>query len=650
MVIWGVLMEQGKKGEGLVGWIHCQQGNYLGCLLRKCLDTSITGKLSGFLIVSLVGICMLIVINAFTLNRIQKLNHKIFSVNIPQYKVSQFILRSINGFKISLMHIMDEGDLQPQDFNVVANRQRLEEMQRMVRALKSGGSIMDVARVSQNTLDMITIDPSAAGENLAIVNRIEADYSTLARSFDRLVEVKLAAFAARGGEDEALDEVLANLERLHASVTALAVEINKRNGAVFAESSMLIAKSQSRSVLIGVVVAVLLVVGSILYIILIVVPLKSVTEKISAISSGDSAQHERIDVKTHDEIGLLAQHLNVLIDNIFSINTFKAVIEEEESTSEVNQRLATLICDRYYLNKMFIYETTSTKNNMRVAFSYDPKDVCSTQILDDSNFCRAKRTGHSVSSIQFPAICRVFPHADHLEHHCIPMLANGRVVGVVQFLCDKTADAEQRANFEERVRRASRYIREATPVIEAKRFASALQETTLKDPMTDLYNRRFLETYTDTLVASTLRRRGKVGILMCDMDFFKEVNDNHGHEAGDIVIVKTAEVLKSCVRASDMVIRYGGEEFLILLIDIKSREDIEELAERIRASMESTTITIPDGVLKKTISIGYSEFPDDTEGFWECIKYADVALYRAKSEGRNRVVSFTKEMWDRADY
>ncbi|NOQ45650.1 MAG: diguanylate cyclase [Desulfobulbaceae bacterium] len=199
-------------------------------------------------------------------------------------------------------------------------------------------------------------------------------------------------------------------------------------------------------------------------------------------------------------------------------------------------------------------------------------------------------------------------------------------------------------------KRASRYIKEATPVIEAKRFSSALHESSLRDPMTNLYNRRFLESYTDTLTASTLRRGTKVGILMCDMDFFKQVNDTYGHETGDVVLIKTAEVLQSCVRASDMVIRYGGEEFIVLLIDVKSRQDIIDLAERIRTAMEGTVINVPDGTLKKTMSIGLSEFPGDSDGFWEAIKYADVALYRAKEDGRNRVVSFIPEMWKQDKY
>ncbi|MDH3393014.1 MAG: GGDEF domain-containing protein, partial [Desulfobulbaceae bacterium] len=128
-------------------------------------------------------------------------------------------------------------------------------------------------------------------------------------------------------------------------------------------------------------------------------------------------------------------------------------------------------------------------------------------------------------------------------------------------------------------------------------------------------------------------------------------NDTHGHEAGDAVIIKIAEIIKSCVRASDMVIRFGGEEFLVLLIDIKGREEVCELAERVRQTMELTTIKLPDGgTLKKTVSIGYCEYPTDTEGFWEAIKFADVALYKAKDEGRNRARCFSPDMWTQDTY
>jgi len=431
----------------------------------------------------------------------------------------------------------------------------------------------------------------------------------------------------------------------------MTVAVNKRHGGQFQELETIINASMTRSLWIGAAIAAVLTVATMLYILIIVVPLRSILKKIKFIAKGEGDRDQRIEVKSNDEVGQLAHQLNTLVDNIFSLNSFKAIIEEEESTTEVNQRLAALLKERHRLDKIFIYELSGNKNRMTVAFASQIDDVCSPEILEDANFCRAKRTGHDISSLEFPHICKQFPHKDRLEHHCIPMIANGRVVGVVQFLHPKDSSPESRENFEHMVKRAARYIKEATPVIEAKRFASALHETTMRDPMTDLYNRRFLESYTDTLVASTMRRKTKVGILMCDMDFFKEVNDTYGHETGDIVLIKTADVLKSCVRASDMVIRYGGEEFIVLLIDVKSREEIMDLAERIRKKMEETVINVPDGSLQKTVSIGASEFPgDSSSGFWEAIKYADVALYRAKDEGRNRVVLFTSEMWKEDKY
>ena len=118
-----------------------------------------------------------------------------------------------------------------------------------------------------------------------------------------------------------------------------------------------------------------------------------------------------------------------------------------------------------------------------------------------------------------------------------------------------------------------------------------------------------------------------------------------GHDAGDVVLKALAGVLKSAVRASDMVIRFGGEEFLIVLQETDS-ESAMKVAENIRAAVEDLKVQIAGAVLQKTISIGLAMFPEDSETFWQTVKFADVALYRAKEEGRNRVVRFTSSMWE----
>ncbi|MFH2124747.1 MAG: diguanylate cyclase [Pseudomonadota bacterium] len=629
--------------------ITCSSDTLLGCFLQKCLDTGITGKLIGMLVVSLLGFALLIFFNAISLQKIADRNHIIRDIAIPQYKVSQYILRNINGFKISLIYTLNTSQLQADDRNILANEQRLVDLKTMINALKNGGPVLDVAKVANKTLDVFTVQKTDDPDMNALTSSLEQESHLLEQAFHALTRCLIDQCPAEK-QDTLLADLTVSLNKVYDLVITMAVENNKQRAEQFNELNDIISASTSRSFLIGIGIAVVLTVATLLYILVIATPLRDILKKITYIAKGESDRCQHITVKSNDEVGQLAHQLNIMVDNTFSLNTFKAIIEEEESTTEVNQRLAHLLCDRYHLDKLYIYEITGTKNNMSVAYASNFDNVCSPEIFDDANFCRAKRTGHDISSLEFPEICKKFPHGDRFEHHCIPMMANGKVVGVVQLLLERGSSDEERKKFEYLVKRATRYIKEATPVIEAKRFASALQETTLRDPMTDLYNRRFLETYSDTLVASTIRRATRVGILMCDMDFFKEVNDTYGHETGDVVLIKTAEVLKSCVRASDLVIRYGGEEFVVLLIDVKTSQDVLDLAERIRSTMELTVINVPDGTLKKTLSIGTSEFPGDTEGFWEAIKFADVALYRAKNEGRNRVVRFLPDMWEQEKY
>jgi diguanylate cyclase (GGDEF)-like protein len=182
-------------------------------------------------------------------------------------------------------------------------------------------------------------------------------------------------------------------------------------------------------------------------------------------------------------------------------------------------------------------------------------------------------------------------------------------------------------------------------VLEAKRLMEHLRENALRDPLTGLYNRRFLEEYASTLVAGCQRRKCQFAVLMLDLDFFKQVNDTHGHEAGDKVIKTLADILARNVRSADIAVRYGGEEFLVVLMDCGA-EGALQVAEKIRAETEATKIPLPTGMLQKTISIGVAVYPEDADTFWQVVKFADVALYKAKETGRNKVVRFVAEMWD----
>jgi diguanylate cyclase (GGDEF)-like protein len=171
-----------------------------------------------------------------------------------------------------------------------------------------------------------------------------------------------------------------------------------------------------------------------------------------------------------------------------------------------------------------------------------------------------------------------------------------------------------------------------------------LAEASLRDPVTGLHSRRYLLEFADKFVAGALRRRTNIAVVMCDLDHFKEVNDTYGHDAGDGVLKQAAALISRAVRASDVVIRFGGEEFLVLLPDVSNGAALC-VADKVREKIHAARLELPDGgVVALTISAGVSEFPADGDDLSRCIKYADVALYQAKALGRNRTVRFTSDL------
>ena len=179
-----------------------------------------------------------------------------------------------------------------------------------------------------------------------------------------------------------------------------------------------------------------------------------------------------------------------------------------------------------------------------------------------------------------------------------------------------------------------------------------MADLALRDNLTQLRNRRAMTEFMLLETEQVLRSwRGEamgkapssLGILMIDMDHFKAVNDTHGHIAGDAVLVQLAGVLSDVVRKPDLVVRWGGEEFIVVARET-DRTPPSRLAERIRACVEEHDFRLPSGeVIRRTCSVGYALFPFSTAHpdrlAWEqVIAVADAALYRAKTKGRNRTV------------
>jgi diguanylate cyclase (GGDEF)-like protein len=157
------------------------------------------------------------------------------------------------------------------------------------------------------------------------------------------------------------------------------------------------------------------------------------------------------------------------------------------------------------------------------------------------------------------------------------------------------------------------------------------------DGLTDLYNRRHFMELIAGEVARAKRYKSSLSVVMIDLDHFKEINDEHGHLAGDKVLASVAGGLAGCVRDTDFVARYGGEEF-VLLLPSTGPDGARELAERAREVVSRMRIPVDDGELSVTASMGIASFPEDVEADVDAlVGAADDALYRAKDGGRNRV-------------
>ncbi len=165
-------------------------------------------------------------------------------------------------------------------------------------------------------------------------------------------------------------------------------------------------------------------------------------------------------------------------------------------------------------------------------------------------------------------------------------------------------------------------------------------ELAVTDPLTGLYNRRYMETHADSLVERAAARGKPLTVLIIDIDHFKAVNDTHGHDAGDDVLREFSDRLRSCIRGIDLACRYGGEEFVVVMPDTDLGV-ASKVAERIRRRVAAEPFPIERGSrnVEVTISIGLAGRIGPQDKAALIMKRADAALYLAKRDGRNRVVS-----------
>lgn len=182
--------------------------------------------------------------------------------------------------------------------------------------------------------------------------------------------------------------------------------------------------------------------------------------------------------------------------------------------------------------------------------------------------------------------------------------------------------------------------------VRRKRYADKLRmnvqqsmQMALTDTLTGLHNRRYLETHLETLLMRSVRTKRSLSVIMIDIDHFKPINDNFGHDAGDEVLRQVSARIQSSLRSMDFACRYGGEEFVIVMPDADI-ETANTVGERLRDAISAEPFLVPEGRggISVTISLGAAVWHEDDDA-QSLLKRADEALYRAKRDGRNRLAS-----------
>jgi diguanylate cyclase (GGDEF)-like protein len=248
--------------------------------------------------------------------------------------------------------------------------------------------------------------------------------------------------------------------------------------------------------------------------------------------------------------------------------------------------------------------------------------------------CWALRRGKAHLTSNSKAVDRC-PHASDLllaSHLCIPMIAQGDAIGVFSFSDGNAvlSDPQQRL--------VVAISEQVTLALANLRLRETLRQQSIRDPLTGLYNRRYLEDSAEREFRRSERHQKPVSVLMLDVDHFKRFNDTFGHDAGDAMLREVGQVIKSNIRREDIACRFGGEELAIIMPDSPLDRAVER-ATAIANQIRHLDLAVQGQTVGRvTLSIGIAAFPNPG-GDWKSVLHAaDRALYRAKREGRDRIV------------
>jgi diguanylate cyclase (GGDEF)-like protein len=348
---------------------------------------------------------------------------------------------------------------------------------------------------------------------------------------------------------------------------------------------------------------------------------------------------------SNEQVGLLLDDARRQTEEITQISELGSLLQACTSREEVFR----LIPER--LRRLFtgasgcISLLSSSQNRVESAAEWG---VCQIAQIFSPEQCWAFRRGRTHAHPGGTSALRCSHLLGDGPSVCVPLIANGDTIGTLSIQeddplipvsnqgCDCETDSTAR-----RHQLAAAVAEHIALSVANLNLREALRMQAIRDPLTGLYNRRYMQEFLDRELHSARRKHRPLTVMMLDLDHFKRYNDTFGHAAGDRALAAVGETLLRCVRAEDVACRYGGEEFALILPECSLRQATvraNEIRQRLREFRTQSDGQVTDPL---TVSIGVAAFDETTDRVDLLLKFADDALYQAKRAGRDRVIAAT---------
>jgi diguanylate cyclase (GGDEF)-like protein len=393
----------------------------------------------------------------------------------------------------------------------------------------------------------------------------------------------------------------------------------------------------------------------------------------AALLLGEGHMDTRISVRSNDELGELGSSFNTMADSLTMLigersRAQNALSKTHESLKESMGELESRNREAGTLSEMadLLQSCLTLEEASRVIASSAKKLFtgfsgavlvfsASRNVLEaittwggsslaervfSPNDCWALRRGrlHLSTSDDGAIRCAHFGAESRLSSLCTPLMAHGETLGIFCLMTDPIGLVGAPSSISEfNIQLAVSVAEHAALSIANLKLREKLRYQSIRDPLTGLFNRRFLDESLERELARAIRKNRSLGVIMLDVDRFKKFNDIFGHDAGDTVLKELGARLAKFIRVGDLACRYGGEEFTLILPE-SSLEDTRRRAEELRISFEQLSLKHRDIVLGKvTLSLGVAALPEHGTTAVQLLAAADGALFSAKNEGRDRV-------------